>query len=43
MHVRPEGVWTYVQRSLARTSMEFVVGNDVIIWLKTDKKLIKSA
>ena len=25
MHVRPKGVWTYVQRVLARTSIEFMV------------------
>ena len=25
MHVRPKGVWTYVQRMLARTSIEFMV------------------
>ena len=43
MDVRPKGVWTYVQRLLARTSIEFVVGNDVSIWLKTDKKCVKCA
>lgn len=39
--VRPKGVWTYVQRLLARTAREFVVGNDATIWLKTDEKCVK--
>ena len=42
MHVRPEGVWPYVQRLPARTSIEFVVGHDATIKLKTDEKLVES-
>ena len=42
MHVRPEGVWPNVQRLPARTSIEFVVGHDATIKLKTDEKLVES-
>ena len=41
MHVRPEGVWPNVQRLPARTSIEFVVGHDATIKLKTDEKLVE--
>ena len=43
MHVRPKGIRTYDQRLLGRTSIDFLVGNHVTMWLKITKKRIKSA
>ena len=41
MHVRPKGIRTYDQRLLGRTSIDFLVGNHVTMWLEITKKRVK--
>ena len=41
MHGRPKGIRTDDQRLLGRSSIDFLVGNHVTMWLKITKKRVK--